>query len=210
VADDDGSAKSKTVENTPQATSARASLCGSREGGVSGDDLEAFIKAHPERALEMAKAATDIHRDRAVEKLPDLQVAAPKPAGRVKAVAFVKKQRKTNLVEALEADEGEHADEDEEDDGEMSQPKEKKESKQKSPRVFRSAGEQNEFMIQFPATMGCGGMRLGTAASVSAVVINGPFQKEDKLLEAGQSSSRADHKERCAECAVCGSPDEIR
>ena len=29
--------------------------------------------------------------------------------------------------------------------------------------------------------MGSGGMRLGTAASVSAVVINGPFQKEDKL-----------------------------
>lgn len=180
----DGSAKSKTVKNTPQATSARASLCGSREGGLSGDDLEAFLKNHPERALEMAKAATDIQKDRAVEKLPDLQVAAPKPAGRVKAVAFVKKPRKTNLVEALEADEGEHADEDEEDDGddgEMSQPKEKKESKQKSPRVFRRAGEENEFMIQFPATMGCGGMRLGTAASVSAVVINGPFQKEDKL-----------------------------
>jgi hypothetical protein len=129
----------------------------------------------------MAKAATDIQKDSAVEKLPDLQVAAPKPAGRVKAVAFVKKQRKTNLVEALEADEGEHADEDEEDDGEMSQPKEKKESKQKSPRVFRRAGEENEFMIQFPATMGSGGMRLGTAASVSAVVNNGPFQKEDKL-----------------------------
>ena len=63
----------------------------------------------------------------------------------------------------------------------MSPPKEKKESKQKSPRVFHRAGEENEFMIQFPATMGCGGMRLGTAASVSAVVINGPFQKEDKL-----------------------------
>jgi len=131
--------------------------------------------------LEMAKAATDIQKDRAVQKLPDLQVAAPKPASRVKAVAFVKKPRKSNLVVALEADEGEHADEDEEDDGEMSQPKEKKESKQKSPRVFRRAGEENEFMIQFPATMGCGGMRLGTAASVSAVVINGPFQKEDKL-----------------------------
>jgi len=177
----DGSAKSTTVQNTPQATSARASLCGSREGGLSGDDLEAFLKNHPERALEMAKAATDIQKDRAVEKLPDLQVAAPKPAGRVKAVAFVKKPRKSNLVVALEADEGEHADEDEEDDGEMSQPKEKKESKQKSPRVFRSAGEQNEFMIQFPATMGSGGMRLGTVASVSAVVINGPVQKEDKL-----------------------------
>jgi hypothetical protein len=105
VADDDGSAKSKTVENTPQATSARASLCGSREGGVSGDDLEAFIKAHPERALEMAKAATDIHKDRAVEKLPDLPVAAaaPKSANRVKLVAFVK--RKRNLVEALDAHE---------------------------------------------------------------------------------------------------------
>jgi hypothetical protein len=133
----------------------------------------------------MAKAATDIHKDRAVEKLPDLPVAAPKPANRVKAVAFVK--RKRNLVEALDAHESEHAardedeDEDEEDDGEMSQPKEKKESKQKSPRVFRRAGEENEFMIQFPATMGSGGMRLGTAASVSAVVINGPFQKEDKL-----------------------------
>jgi len=185
VADDDGSAKSKTVENTPQATSARASLCGSREGGVSGDDLEAFLKDHPERALEMAKAATDIHKDRAVEKLPDLPVAAaaPKSANRVKSVAFVK--RKRNLVEELDAHESEHAardeDEDEEDDEELSQPKEKKESKQKSPRVFRKAGEENEFMIQFPATMGCGGMRLGTAASVSAVVVNGPFQKEDKL-----------------------------
>ena len=98
MADVDGSAKSKTVENTPQATSARASLCGSREGGVSGDDLEAFLKDHPERALEMAKAATDIHKDRAVEKLLDLQVAAPKPASRVKAVAFVKKQRKRKVI----------------------------------------------------------------------------------------------------------------
>jgi hypothetical protein len=181
VADDNSSAKSKTVENTPQATSARASLCSLREGGVSGDDLEAFLKDHPERALEMAKAATDIQKDRAVEKLPVLQVATPKPASKVKAVAFVKQPRKRSLVEALEADEGEHADEDEQDDEEMSQPKEKKESKRKSPRVFRKAGEENEFMIQFPATMGSGGMRLGMAASVSAVVINGPFRKEDKL-----------------------------
>ena len=97
----DCSAKSTTVQNTPQATSARASLCCSREGGLSGDDLEAFLKNHPERALEMATAATDIHKDRAVEKLPDLPVAAPKPANRVKAVAFVK--RKRNLVEALDA-----------------------------------------------------------------------------------------------------------
>ena len=62
----------------------------------------------------------------------------------------------------------------------MPQRKTKKESVQKSPRVFRKAGEENEFMKMFPATMGCGGIRFGTAASVSAVVIYGPFQKEDK------------------------------
>ena len=174
MADDGGSAasaKSKTVDNTQEATSARASLCGSREGRVSGEEN---LEDNPEGAV---KATTDIHKDRAVEKLPDL--AAPKP-GRVKAVAYVKKSRKRVLVEALGSDEEGPADGDE-DDEEMPEPKQKRESKQKSPRIFRRAGEGNEFMIQFPATMGCGGMRLGTAASVSAVVINGPFQKEDKL-----------------------------
>ncbi len=51
-------------------------------------------------------------------------------------------------------------------------------------------------MLQFPATLGCGGMRLGMATSVSAIVIFGPYQKEDKL------DARADLEERSAEFAV--------
>ncbi len=51
VADKGGSSKGKVA-------SARASLCGSREGGVSGEDLE------------VGAAAADIHKDSAVEKLP--------------------------------------------------------------------------------------------------------------------------------------------
>ena len=80
----------------------------------------------------------------------------------------------------MDEDQGEEADE-EEMSQRQTQPREKRESKQKSPRAFRKAGEENEFMQMFPATMGSGGLRLGTAASVSAVVIYGPFQKEDKL-----------------------------
>ena len=159
--------KSKAAEIADKVSSARTSLCGplEGEGGLSG-------------AEEIAAPATDTNKDGAVEKLPDS--AAQKPAGRTreKARAFVKSSRKRNCDEREEMDEeqGEEADEEE-----MSQPKEKRESKQKTQRAFRKAGEENEFMQMFPATMGSGGLRLGTAASVSAVVIYGPFQKEDKL-----------------------------
>ena len=36
-------------------------------------------------------------------------------------------------------------------------------------------------MLQFPATLECCGMRLEMATPVSAIVIFGPYQKEDKL-----------------------------
>ncbi len=163
--------KSKAAEITDKASSARSSLCGPREGGggLSG-------------AEDIARDETDTNNDGAVEKLPDS--AAQKPAGRTreKARAFVKPLGKRNLDEREEMDEdqGEEADE-EEMSHRQTQPREKRESKQKSPRAFRKAGEENEFMQMFPATMGSGGLRLGTAASVSAVVIYGPFQKEDKL-----------------------------
>ena len=67
MADKGGSSKGK-------AASARASLCGSREGGVSGEDLE------------VGTAAADIHKDSAVEKLPAADAAQ---RGRQKERAYV-------------------------------------------------------------------------------------------------------------------------
>ena len=63
-------------------------------------------------------------------------------------------------------------------------------------------------MRQFPATLGCSGLRLGVATSVSAIVIFGPYQKEDKLdgpahvrilKSAVLNSLSEDHKTKFAE-----------
>jgi hypothetical protein len=89
VTDKGGSSKGK-------AASAHASLCCSREGGVSGEDLE------------VGAAATDIHKNSAVEKLPAAD-ATQRAGGRQKEMAYVKetpKKRTQNLVEALDAVEG--------------------------------------------------------------------------------------------------------
>ncbi len=59
-----------------KAASAHTSLCGSREGGVSGEDLE------------VGAAATDIHKDSAVEKLPAAD-AIQRACGRQKEKAYV-------------------------------------------------------------------------------------------------------------------------
>jgi hypothetical protein len=191
VADKGGSSKGI-------AASARTSLCGSREGGVSGEDLE------------VGAATTEIHEDSAVEKLP-AAVATQRASGRQKERAYVKEtpqKRKQNLAEALDEVEGDGDEEDEAEVDETTPSRVKKESKQKSPRVFRKAGEENEFMRQFPATLGCSGLRLGVATSVSAIVIFGPYQKEDKLdgpahvrilKSAVLNSLSEDHKTKFAE-----------
>ncbi len=68
------------------AASARASLCGSREGGVSGEDLE------------VGAAATEIHEDSAVEKLPAAD-ATQRASGRQKERAYVRRHgRRENKI----------------------------------------------------------------------------------------------------------------
>ncbi len=101
------------------AASARACLCGSREGGVSGEDLE------------VGAAATKIHEDSAVEKLPAAD-ATQRASGRQKERAYVKetpKKRKQNLAEALDEVEGDGDEEDEAEDDETTPSRVKKESK---------------------------------------------------------------------------------
>jgi hypothetical protein len=131
----------KGSSSKDKAASACASLCGSREGGVSGEDLE------------VCAAATDIHKDSAVENLPAAD-ATQRAGGIQKEKAYVKKtpkKRTQNLVEALDAVE-DGDEEDEAEDNETTTSRVKKETKQISPRVFRKAGEENECMLQFPAT----------------------------------------------------------
>jgi hypothetical protein len=96
--------------------------------------------------LEVGAAATEIHEDSAVEKLP-AAVATQRASGRQKERAYVKEtpqKRKQNLAEALDEVEGDGDEEDEAEVDETTPSRVKKE--QKSPRVFRKAGEENEFM----------------------------------------------------------------
>jgi hypothetical protein len=77
----------KSCSSKGKAASASSSLCGSREGDVSGEDLE------------VGAAAADIHKDSAVEKLPAAD-ATQRAGGRQKERAYVKetpKKRKQNI-----------------------------------------------------------------------------------------------------------------
>ena len=139
--------------------------------GITAEDLEAFLKANPERALELAKLATDFQG--AAEKISAKPGVRNPPSA---PTTFKRPRAAVNDIVDLESDITEYA------EPAHKRAKTRKEGGRRTSgrRVDRST---NIFADTFPlerVTSKEDGLPFGTALVVAAVMLDGPVQREDK------------------------------
>ena len=162
---------------------------------MSDEDLAAFFKANPERAVEMAKIATSFQG--AAEKVPG-------PAAANNATANSKRPRERARVGDVVAA-ADFTDADDDDSIDPSPSQLRKKSRGASPSssqlrrkssgagpsssrqdtkpargTGRRMGDNNPFAETFGMDRRATGEPLGTTLLIAAVLIDGPFQREDK------------------------------
>ena len=190
--------ESKNIEGTARAVLGRGAGASANEkpdelghrvraGGMSEEELDAFLRANPERAIEMAKIATTFQG--AAEKVPAAPTATKmSPA---ETVLSTKKRGLFNPGDVVNAD-AEIPDEDpvepalkqrraggrkSQADTAMTLP-----AKSAARIVGRRVDNDNPFAEAFPMhrTPINQGYPFGTSLLLAAVLMDGPVQREDK------------------------------
>ena len=190
--------ESKNIEGTARAVLGRGAGASANEkpdelghrvraGGMSEEELDAFLRANPERAIEMAKIATTFQG--AAEKVPAARTATEIP--RAETVLSTKKRGRFNPGDVVNAD-AEIPDEDpvkpalkqrraggrkSQADTAMTLP-----AKSAARIVGRRVDNDNPFAEAFPMhrTPINQGYPFGTSLLLAAVLMDGPVQREDK------------------------------
>ena len=192
--------ESKNIEGTARAVLGRGAGASANEkpdelghrvraGGMSEEELDAFLRANPERAVEMAKIATTFQG--AAEKVPAARRPRTATISPAELVLSTKKRGRFNPGDVVNAD----ADIPDEDPVEPAL-KQRRAGGRKSQAdtamtlpaksaariVGRRVDNDNPFAEAFPMhrTPINQGYPFGTSLLLAAVLMDGPVQREDK------------------------------